>query len=292
MLVPHDCYGGSCRLFTALAAKGAFELESCDFTDGPSFQAAIERKPKPVWVATPSNPLLRITDLAESGCRPESRSARRSQQTFLSPALQRPIEHGADIVVHSTTNISTDIATCVGGAAIARDQRYAGTAGLVGQCAGPYRRAVQTPIWTLRGFRTLEARLSVQQANCAAIAEVLDRDPRVAAVHYPGLPSHPGHALAAQQQDGFGAMLSLICEAEFEAVQSFTAGLTCITVAKSLGGVESLVAYPVTMSHAALSEQERARAGIGKGLLRLWVGSQNVDDLTADIREALLRINA
>ena len=160
---------------------------------------------------------------------------------------------------------------------------------MVGQCPGPHRCSIQLFL-TLRGLRTLDARLRIQQDNCASIAELLAGDPSVAAVHYPGLPSHPGHVLAARQQDGFGAMLSFsICRAVNEAVQRFTAGLSCITVAESLGGVESLIAYPVTMSHAALSEQERARAGIGEGLLRLSVGIENVEDLIADIREALLR---
>ena len=289
LLLPHDCYGGSYRLFTALAAKGAFEIEICDFTDTPSLEAAIARKPKLIWVETPSNPLLRITDLAlVSAAARKAGALVAADNTFLSPALQRPIEHGADIVIHSTTKYINGHSDIVGGAAIARDpgmleqlQWWANALGLTGAPFDSYL--------TLRGLRTLDARLRIQQDNCASIAELLAGDPSVAAVHYPGLPSHPGHALAARQQDGFGAMLSFDLRGGYEAVQSFTAGLSCITVAESLGGVESLVAYPVTMSHAALSEQERARAGIGEGLLRLSVGIENVEDLAADVREALLR---
>ena len=290
LLVPHDCYGGSYRLFTALAAKGAFEIEICDFTDTPSLEAAIARKPKLIWVETPSNPLLRITDLALVLAPARKAGALvAADNTFLSPALQRPIEHGADIVIHSTTKYINGHSDIVGGAAIARDpamleqlQWWANALGLTGAPFDSYL--------TLRGLRTLEARLRIQQDNCASIAELLAGDPHVAAVHYPGLPSHPGHVLAARQQDGFGAMLSFDLQGGYEAVQRFTADLSCITVAESLGGVESLIAYPVTMSHAALSEQERARAGIGEGLLRLSVGIENVEDLIADIREALLRI--
>ena len=289
LLVPHDCYGGSWRLFNALAAKGAFELESCDFTDPEALAAAIDKRPSLVWIETPSNPLLRITDLkavADSAHAVGALVA--ADNTFLSPALQRPIEHGADIVVHSTTKYINGHSDVVGGAAIARDpalqEQLGWWANALGLTGSPFDSYL-----TLRGLRTLDARLRIQQANCAAIADLLAADPSVAAVHYPGLASHPGHAIAARQQDGFGAMLSFELHGGEQGARAFAEGLGCFTLAESLGGVESLVAHPATMTHAAMSEEARNRAGITPGLLRLSVGIEDFDDLAADIRTGLAR---
>jgi cystathionine gamma-synthase len=289
LLVPHDCYGGSWRLFNALAAKGAFELDSCDFTDGVALLEALARKPSLVWIETPSNPLLRITDLGGViGAAHGAGALAVVDNTFLSPALQRPIEHGADIVVHSTTKYINGHSDVVGGAAIARDpalhEQLAWWANALGLTGSPFD-AYQT----LRGLRTLDARLRVQQANCAALAELLAGNEAVAAVHYPGLASHHGHSIAARQQDGFGAMLSFDLKGGEAAVRAFVERLTCFSLAESLGGVESLVAHPATMTHAAMSEEARQRAGIGPGLLRLSVGIEDVTDLSADIEAALHR---
>ena len=290
LLVPHDCYGGSWRLFNALAAKGAFQLDSCDFTDGAALAAALERKPSLVWIETPSNPLLRITDVRSVAEAAHSIGAIVvADNTFLSPALQRPIDHGADIVVHSTTKYINGHSDVVGGAAIARETSlveqlgwWANALGLTGSPFDSYQ--------TLRGLRTLDARLRVQQANCAALAELLAQHPAVAAVHYPGLASHPGHAIAARQQDGFGAMLSFDLVGGETAVRAFVEGLSCFTLAESLGGVESLVAHPATMTHAAMSEEARAKAGIGPGLIRLSVGIEDGHDLLTDVRSGLDRV--
>jgi cystathionine gamma-synthase len=289
LLVPHDCYGGSWRLFTALAAKGAFELDSCDFTDAAALEGAIARKPSVIWVETPSNPLLRITDLAAVLAQARSVGAVLVvDNTFLSPALQRPIEHGADIVVHSTTKYINGHSDVVGGAAIARSEalleRLAWWGNALGLTGSPFDAYL-----TLRGLRTLHARLRIQQDNCAAIAELLSAHPGVAAVHYPGLEAHPGHALAARQQDGFGAMLSFELAGGEDAVRAFVENLGCFTLAESLGGIESLVAHPASMTHAAMSEDARIRAGIGEGLLRLSIGIEDLDDLVTDLRAALER---
>jgi cystathionine gamma-synthase len=289
LLVPHDCYGGSWRLFTALAAKSAFELDSCDFTDSEALEAAIERKPNLIWVETPSNPLLRITDLKAVARAAQTVGAVVVvDNTFLSPALQRPIEHGADVVVHSTTKYINGHSDVVGGAAIARDpalfEQLSWWANALGLTGSPFDSYL-----TLRGLRTLDARLRIQQATCAAIAELLCEDPAVARVYYPGLESHPGHHIAARQQDGFGAMLSFDLSGGVDAVRAFVEGLECITLAESLGGVESLIAYPVTMSHAVMSDEARTRAGIGPGLLRLSVGIEHEGDLIADVRVGLDR---
>jgi len=290
LLVPHDCYGGSWRLFNALAAKGAFELESCDFTDSEALAAAIGKRPSLVWIETPSNPLLRITDLQQViGAAHGVGALVAADNTFLSPALQRPIEQGADIVVHSTTKYINGHSDVVGGAAIARDpalhEQLAWWANALGLTGSPFDSYL-----TLRGLRTLDARVRIQQANCAALAEQLQSHPAVSTVHYPGLDSHPGHAIAARQQDGFGAMLSFELKGGEKAVRAFLEELTSFTLAESLGGVESLVAHPATMTHAAMSEEARNRAGIGPGLLRLSVGIEDLADLAADVTAGLARV--
>jgi cystathionine gamma-synthase len=289
LLAPHDCYGGSWRLFSALAAKGLFEFETCDFTVAAELEAALERRPQLVWIETPSNPLLRITDLDRViGAARAAGALTVADNTFLSPALQRPIEFGADAVVHSTTKYINGHSDVVGGAAVARDsaileqfEYWANALGITGAAFDSYL--------TLRGLRTLNARLRIHQENAAAVAELLAGHPAVARVHYPGFASHPGHEVAARQQDGFGAMLSFDLVGGESAVRAFVEGLTCFTLAESLGGVESLIAYPVLMSHAAMSEDARQRAGIGPGLLRLSVGIEDGADLGADLAAALDR---
>ena len=293
LVVPHDCYGGSWRLFNALAKKGAFELLTCNLTDPQAVAAALARGPRLVWIETPSNPLLRITDLRlviEAAHAAGALAV--ADNTFLSPALQRPIaDFGADVVVHSTTKYINGHSDVVGGAAVAKDAdvhaQLAWWANALGLTGSPFDSFL-----TLRGLRTLDARLRVHQENTQALVALLDGHPAVRSVHYPGLPSHPGHALAARQQHGFGAMLSLELEGGEEAVRAFLEGLRYFTLAESLGGVESLVAHPATMTHAAMSAEARAAAGISDGLLRLSVGIEHVDDLLADLSDALARAQA
>ena len=289
LVVPHDCYGGSWRLFNALAKKGTFELVTADLTDPRALATALEPAPAVVWIETPSNPLLRITDLrfvieAAHACG----ALVVVDNTFLSPALQTPIAFGADVVVHSTTKYINGHSDVVGGAAIARDaavhETLAWWANALGITGSPFDSFL-----TLRGLRTLDARLRVHQENSIAIADLLDTHPAVTAVHYPGLITHPGHALAARQQRGFGAMLSFELDGGEEAVRAFLDGLQYITLAESLGGVESLIAHPATMTHAAMSFEARAAAGIGDGLLRLSVGIEDARDLLADLAAALER---
>lgn len=289
LLAPHDCYGGSWRLFGALAAKGLFEFDSCDFTDPIALAAALDRRPQVVWLETPSNPLLRITDLgAVIGAARGVGALTVVDNTFLSPALQRPIEFGADVVVHSTTKYINGHSDVVGGAAVARDpallEQLVYWANALGVTGSPFDSYL-----TLRGLRTLNARMRIHQENAAALAELVANHPAVLRVHYPGLTSHPGHQVAARQQKGFGAMLSIDLAGGEAAARAFVDGLTCFTLAESLGGVESLVAYPTMMSHAAMSEEARAAAGIGPGLLRLSVGIEDIRDLTADLQKALDR---
>jgi len=293
VLVPHDCYGGSWRLFDALSGKGVFGKITCDLTSAAALAEGLRSAPKLVWVETPSNPLLRITDLRHVIDAAHAAGALVAvDNTFLSPALQRPIaDFGADLVVHSTTKYINGHSDVVGGAVIVRDaalhERLAWWANCLGLTGAPFDSYL-----TLRGLRTLDARLRVHQENATVIAELLAGHPAVRAVHYPGLSSDPGHALAARQQRGFGAMLSLELEGGEAAVRAFVDGLRYFTLAESLGGVESLVAHPATMTHAAMSPAARAQAGIPDGLLRLSIGIEHADDLVADLRAALARAQA
>ncbi|MFN7137541.1 MAG: cystathionine gamma-synthase, partial [Thermomonas sp.] len=251
LVVPHDCYGGSWRLFNALASKGAFDLLTCDLTDPRALADALARQPALVWIETPSNPLLRITDLRfVIDAAHQAGALAVVDNTFLSPLLQRPIaDFGADAVVHSTTKYINGHSDVVGGAVVAKDAaihaQFAWWANALGLTGSPFDSFL-----ALRGLRTLDARLRVHQENATAIAALLDGHPAVRVVHYPGLASHPGHALAARQQHGFGAMLSLELEGGEAAVRAFLNGLRWFTLAESLGGVESLVAHPATMTHA------------------------------------------
>ena len=292
LVVPHDAYGGSWRLFNALAKKNAFDLITCDLTDPRAFAEALEHSPTLVWIETPSNPLLRITDLRfviEAAHKAGAKVV--VDNTFLSPALQKPLAFGADVVLHSTTKYINGHSDVVGGAVIARDeethQQLVWWANALGLTGSPFDSFL-----TLRGLRTLDARLRAHQENANAIAALLDTHPAVSKVYFPGLPLHPGHAVAARQQKGFGAMLSLELEGGEEAVRAFVEGLRYFTLAESLGGVESLVAHPATMTHAAMTPEARAKAGISDGLLRLSVGIEATDDLLADLAAALSRAEA
>ncbi len=289
LVVPHDCYGGSWRLFNALAKKGHFTLDTIDFTDPRALAAALAHSPKLIWIETPSNPLLRITDIrfaAEAAHKVGALVV--ADNTFLSPALQTPIALGADIVVHSTTKYINGHSDVVGGAVVCKDravhEQLTWWANALGLTGSPFDSFL-----TLRGLRTLDARLRVHQENADVLARQLDRHAAVSAVYFPGLPHHPGHALAARQQRGFGAMISFELGGGDEAVRSFIDGLRYFTLAESLGGVESLIAHPASMTHAAMSVAARAAAGISDGLLRLSVGIEGTDDLVADLEAALGR---
>jgi cystathionine gamma-synthase len=290
LVVPHDAYGGSWRLFDALARKGHFELIVTDLTDPRALAAALDRRPTVVWIETPSNPLLRITDLRFVCDAAHAVGALAVvDNTFLSPALQTPIAFGADIVVHSTTKYINGHSDVVGGAVICATsglhERCNWWANALGVTGSPFDSFL-----TLRGLRTLDARLRVHQDNALALATWLEDQPGVARVHFPGLPSHRGHALAQRQQRGFGAMLSVELEGGETAARAFVEGLRCFTLAESLGGVESLIAHPATMTHAAMSAEARAVAGIGDGLLRLSVGIEALEDLLDDLQAALVRV--
>jgi cystathionine gamma-synthase len=290
-VIPHDCYSGTRRLFDALAERGRWQVRVVDFGDQGAVDRALHDAPSPavVWLETPSNPLLRVTDIRAVADKAHAAGATVvADNTFLSPLLQRPLELGADVVVHSTTKYLNGHSDVVGGAVVAATKElhevladWSNTLGLCGSAFDSY--------FTMRGLRTRPARMRLHQENVAAIVQAIAGHPALAAIHYPGLASHPGHELAARQQDGFGAMLSIDLAGGEPAVRAFVDGLRVFCLAESLGGTESLIAHPATMTHASMTPEARAVAGIGDGLLRLSVGIEAAEDLVADVLDALDR---
>ena len=287
VVAPHDCYGGTYRLLDALHRRGELRVAFVDQNDAPALEAAFSAGPKLVWIETPSNPLLRITDIASIAIRAAQVGACTVvDNTFLSPLGQEPFTLGADIVVHSTTKYLNGHSDVVGGAVVTKGgalhDELAWWANATGVAGAPFDSWL-----TLRGVRTLPARWRLHEQNAAAVVDLLVAHPAVSRVHFPGLASHPGHALAARQQKSFGAMVSFELEHGVAAVERFLPGLNCFSLAESLGGVESLIAHPASMTHAAMDARARARAGIGDGLLRISVGIEDPADLCADLAGAL-----
>jgi cystathionine gamma-synthase len=286
-VVPHDCYGGTYRLFNALHERGSLDVRFVDFQDATVLAAALEAKPALVWIETPSNPLLRIVDVAAVAQTAHAVGALVvADNTFLSPVWQQPLALGADVVLHSTTKYINGHSDVVGGAVIAASkelhERIAWWANCIGVTGAPFDSYL-----TLRGLRTLHARMRAHGENAAEVARLLATHPAVAKVHYPGLASHPGHATAAYQQTGFGAMVSFELRGGNAEVRAFLGALQLFSLAESLGGVESLVAHPASMTHAAMDAAARERAGISETLVRLSVGIEEASDLTRDLAQAL-----
>jgi cystathionine gamma-synthase len=286
-VVPHDCYGGCYRLFTSLAKKGAFQLEVVDQNDLTELDRVLARKPKMIWLETPSNPLLRLVDIETVSAKAHAQGTTVVvDNTFLSPVLQRPIELGADIVIHSTTKYINGHSDVVAGAVIAKTSELAEELGWWANCLG-ITGAPFDAFLTLRGLRTLPLRMKQHQSNAEAAVELLEGHPVVKKVYFPGLPDHPQHELAKRQQKGFGAMLSFELKGNEDTVRAFLSQLKLFALAESLGGVESLVAHPATMTHASMTPEARKAAGISSTLIRLSVGIEDPEDLLADLSRAL-----
>jgi cystathionine gamma-synthase len=286
-VVPHDCYGGTYRLFNALRERGSLDVRFVDFQDPSALAAALDAKPALVWVETPSNPLLRIVDVVAVAKAAHAVGALVvADNTFLSPVWQQPLALGADVVLHSTTKYINGHSDVVGGAVIAATkelhERIAWWANCIGVTGAPFDSYL-----TLRGLRTLHARMRAHGENAAEVARLLATHPAVARVHYPGLESHPGHAIAARQQQGFGAMVSFELKGGIAQVRALLDALQLFSLAESLGGVESLVAHPASMTHAAMDAAARERAGISDTLVRLSVGIEESADLVRDLAQAL-----
>jgi cystathionine gamma-synthase len=291
ILAAHDCYGGTQRLLRALSGRGHFDVAFVDLTAPDADSEILRRRPRLVWAETPSNPLLRITDIRRVATAGRAVGALVVvDNTFLSPALQRPLELGADLVVHSTTKYLNGHSDVVGGAVIAADATLGQELGWWANCLGITGAPFDSYL-TLRGVRTLHARLAQHLVNTELVVEALCQHDAVARVYYPGLASHPGHALAKTQQNGFGAMVSFELVGGTEAVQLLTEELRYFTLAESLGGVESLIAHPATMTHASMDAAARAAAGISDSLVRLSVGIEHGPDLVRDLTRALDAVN-
>jgi cystathionine gamma-synthase len=287
LIVPHDCYGGTYRLYEALGRKGHFEVLFIDQTDDQALADACARRPKLILTETPSNPLLRIVDIAKvAALARECGALYAVDNTFLSPALQQPITLGADIVIHSTTKYINGHSDVVGGALVAATPELAEELTWWANCIGATGAPFDSFL-TLRGLRTLQVRMRQHEETASLLARVLDEQGTVRRVNYPGLETHPGHAIARRQQSGFGGMISFELDGGEDAVRAFVDRLRYFSLAESLGGVESLVCHPPSMTHAPVSDEALAAAGIGQGLIRLSVGLEAGEDLVDDVLKAL-----
>jgi cystathionine gamma-synthase len=287
LVAANDCYGGCHRLFSNVSRRGLFDLQWLPLWNTAEASARIRAlRPRMVWIETPSNPLLRITDIeAIAAAAHEAGALVVADNTFLSPAGQSPLALGADIVLHSTTKYINGHSDVVGGAVVAKDparvEELAWWANCLGLTGSPF-----DSFQTLRGLRTLKVRYRKHEENAAAVVAFLDGHPLVEKVYYPGLAGHPGHETAARQQKSFGAMISFEVGATPAEIPAFLEGLELFTLAESLGGVESLVAHPATMTHAAMTGEDQQAAGIAGNLLRLSIGIEHPDDLVADLQRA------
>lgn len=286
LVAPHDCYGGSYRLFDSLSKRGAYRVQFVDQADPQALAQALAAKPKLVLIETPSNPLLRVVDIAAI-CREAHKAGALCvvDNTFMSPALQQPLALGADLVVHSCTKYLNGHSDVVAGAVIAREADVAIELAWWGNNIGVTGSAFDSYL-LLRGIRTLTPRIRQQQSNAQAIVAYLQQHPQVKKLYYPGLPENPGHEIACRQQSGFGAMLSFELDGDETTLRQFLAALTLFTLAESLGGVESLISHAATMTHAGMAAEARARAGISETLLRVSVGIEDSEDLIADLEQA------
>ena len=286
ILAAHNLYGGTYRLFTTITSRHGVTASFVDATNLDAFAAAFTPATKLVFLESPTNPLMAVIDLAQASRIAHQRGALVVvDNTFLSPLLQRPLELGADLVVHSTTKYLNGHSDAVGGVVVAKDPSLGQELHRIQNAAG----AVMGPFdayLVLRGIRTLALRMAAHEEGGRRVASFLAQHPKVQKVYYPGLPSHPQHELACKQQRGFGAMVAFDL-GSLEAARQVANRLRLFTLAESLGGVESLVAHPATMTHASVPEEERERLGISDGLLRLSVGIEDPADLVADLEQAL-----
>lgn len=290
IVVPHDCYGGTHRLITHRGLQGRFKVKFVDQTDQRALSEALALKPKILLIETPSNPLMRLIDVRQI-CQAAHKIGALvlCDNTFLSPARMQPIELGCDIVVHSTTKYINGHSDVVGGVAIAKDEQiveklawWANCSGVTGSPFDSYQ--------TLRGLRTLYARMDIQEANAIKLAQYLDSHPKVSHVYYPGLKSDPGYELASTQQAGPGAMLSFELKGNKDCVRKFLGAVSLYQLAASLGGTESLICHPATMTHRGMSDEAMEIAGIKETLIRISVGMEQINDQIDDLEKAFSKI--
>jgi cystathionine gamma-lyase len=287
VVVQRDLYGGTYRLFQAVMRGKGIEAVYVDLRDAEATERALAAGAKAVWIESPTNPLMNLVDLAAVSAQAHRHGAIAiCDNTFLSPYFQRPLDLGVDVVVHSTTKYINGHSDVVGGAVVVRDAALAEKIGFLqnamGTCAGP-----QDCFLVLRGVKTLALRMEEHNRNALAIAHWLEAHPKVAAVLHPGLESHPQHELAERQMSGYGGTFSFRVRGGQDAVFRLLEGVRLLTLAESLGGVESLIEHPVTMTHASVAPDALAKMGITPDLVRISVGIEDVEDLIGDLRQAL-----
>ncbi len=287
VVIPHDCYGGSYRLFTHLAKRGQFKLIVCDQNDQQALSQALAQQPKLVLIETPSNPLLRIVDIeAITKASHQVGALVAVDNTFLSPLLQRPLLLGADIVFHSTTKFINGHSDVVGGVLVTKEQALGEELAWWANCIGITGSAFDSYL-ALRGLKTLPVRMKQHQENADAVAAFLQNHPAIDAVYYPGFEQHPNHDIAKKQQSSPGSMLSFEVKGGVEVVKVLFDNLDLFTLAQSLGGVESLISHPSTMTHAGMEIAAQIEAGITQSLVRISVGIEDIDDIIADLEQGL-----
>jgi len=286
-----DVYGGTYRLFEKVWKRYGLTFTFVDASDAKKVEAAIQPNTKLIWIETPTNPLLRLCDIkAIAKVGKDKGLITVVDNTFASPYLQNPIEMGADIVVHSVTKYLGGHSDVVGGAVLtSRDDLYETLKfhqNAVGAVPGPFDCFL-----VLRGVKTLAVRMEAHQKNAMAIAQYLEKHPAVESVMYPGLTSHPQHALAKAQMNGFGGMVSFVLKGGLESARQFLGSTKLFALAESLGGVESLVCHPVSMTHGSIPKAERDARGVVDALVRLSVGIEDIDDLLKDLEAGLAKVS-
>ncbi|WP_314153723.1 cystathionine gamma-synthase [Rouxiella badensis] len=286
LVAPHDCYGGSYRLFDSLSKRGAYRVLFVDQGDPEALQAALEQKPKLVLIETPSNPLLRVVDIkAICDAAHAAGALTVVDNTFLSPVLQQPLKLGADLVVHSCTKYLNGHSDVVAGTVISKTAEHATELAWWGNNIGVTGAAFDSYL-LLRGLRTVGVRVKQQQENALAIVAYLQKQSLVKKLYHPSLPENQGHEIARRQQSGFGAMVSFEFAGDEASLRHFLSELKLFTLAESLGGVESLISHTATMTHAGMAPEARKAAGISDSLLRVSVGLEDSKDLIADLEQA------
>jgi cystathionine gamma-lyase len=288
ILAPADIYGGSLRLFNEVRKRTAgLSVSYVDFSDPKKAEAAIRPETRLIWIETPTNPLLNIHDLESIVAIARRHNIRVCvDNTFATPCFQRPLEQGCDIVMHSATKYLGGHSDVLGGLLVVADadlgKQLVSLRSAVGSVMGPFDAYL-----VLRGVKTLSLRMERHATNALTVARWLEQHDKAVRVIYPGLPSHPGHELAARQMDDFGGVVTFVLSGDLAAVERFMNALTVFTLAESLGGVESLVGHPATMSHSGVPEDERLAMGIPDTMIRLSIGIEHADDLIADLDQAL-----
>ncbi len=289
IIAGNDIYGGTYRLFAKVYSEWGFRFSFVDMRDLANVRQALTPATKGIWIETPSNPLLNVVDIAGvTAIAREVNALTIADNTFLSPYLQRPLELGVDVVIHSTTKYLNGHSDVVGGCVVTSKKPHAERVGSIVNALGVSCSPFDAWL-VLRGIKTLAPRMQAHERGAMAVAKMLSEHPAVERVYYPGLPSHPQHELARRQQKGFGGMMSFDVRGGRPVAERVLTTTKLFAPAESLGGVESLIAFPVTMSHASMTPEARAAAGITEKTIRLSIGIEHPDDLIADLQQALGR---